>query len=70
MSRSSVLIAIGILTALVAFAGVPLVWLRILLPFFGVILVVIGFLMRLEYVARAKRDLPTPSEPHEISPIA
>lgn len=70
MSRSSTLITIGLLTAIVAFAGVPLMWLRVLLPFFGVVLVVMGLIQRFEHVAAAKREASPEPTPHEPSPIA
>jgi hypothetical protein len=78
MSRSSILIIVGFLVALSTFAAIPLAWLRVILPILGLIVVIVGFLMRAERIAELRRNTPqaanhpepgSPS-PHDISPIA
>ena len=78
MSRSSILIIVGLLVMLSTFLAIPLAWLRAALPILGLIVVIVGFMMRIERIAHLKRTTPgtdnspepsTPS-PHDISPIA
>ncbi|OGG67712.1 hypothetical protein A3H77_01545 [Candidatus Kaiserbacteria bacterium RIFCSPLOWO2_02_FULL_56_11] len=60
MSRSGILILVGLLTILAGFVGLPLAWLRVLLPIFGAIVIAIGFMMRTERIAALKREMPAP----------
>jgi hypothetical protein len=62
MSRSSVLILLGILTTLVPFAGIPSNWYVVLLPPLGLLVVLIGFLIRTDQVTALRKEIPTPPE--------
>jgi energy-converting hydrogenase Eha subunit C len=73
MSRASILIVVGLLTMLVSFIGLPLAWVRVVLPVLGLFIIVVGFLMRAERITALKRDMPQPpqaSPPNDLSPIS
>jgi hypothetical protein len=66
---------VGVLVMIVSFAGLPLAWVRIVLPIFGLVIMGIGFLMRADHIASLQRDAPhAPHAPlesaNEVSPIA
>ena len=70
MSRSSTLIAVGVLTILLPFGGLPSSWLHVLYPLFGLIVVTIGFLMRADHVKAEREAAPEPPLiNHDIPPI-
>lgn len=62
MSRSSVLILLGVLTTLTPFSGMPSHWHTILLPVLGLLVVCIGFLIRTDQVAALRKTMPAPPE--------
>lgn len=61
MSKSTTLIVLGVLIFLSPFIGLPTSWLSWLLPLFGIIVGVIGYLVRM----RAKQE--TPEVVHEVA---
>ena len=46
MHRESLLIVLGILVAIALFVGLPISWLRFILPALGILIVFIGFTLR------------------------
>lgn len=56
MSRESLLILIGILTALYPFSGLPLTWSIVLLPLSGALTALIGFTLRQKRLAAAYQE--------------
>ncbi len=71
MSRASLLMLVGVLTMLASFAALPLSWLHVLLPLFGAITAVIGFMLRSEQIAVLRQGEPKAApSPDELSPIA
>lgn len=75
MSRTSLLILLGILIVLVPFSGLPSAIRTPLLVLFGIGVSAIGFSMRLheakQAVSRAVPSAPPPEPvvPHDVSPI-
>ena len=69
MTRSSTLILIGALTVLAPFSGLPVAWLHILFPLLGLVVIVVGFLIRADRV-KAERDSTPPPIGNDLSPIA
>lgn len=63
MSRASTLVLVGFLTMIVSFVGLPASWLHALLPLFGLIVIVVGFLMRADRVREEKGAMPSPPPP-------
>lgn len=68
MSRSSVLILVGILLVIAPFAGVPSAWLAVLVPFFGLIVCVVGFLVRETQVHKAMLENPHEQASASLAP--
>lgn len=56
MSRSSSLIVLAIIIALVPFSGLPHLWLAILLPAVGVVIAGIGYSLRARTVPPAEGE--------------
>jgi len=48
MSRESVLILLGVITAFAPFSGLPIVWLLWILPIVGICVVIIGISLKLQ----------------------
>lgn len=77
MSRSGLLILLGIVTALMPFSGLPSSWFPFLLPLLGLPVAAIGFSIRVAHVREAKEREATPFTataeptvmPHGVSPI-
>jgi len=77
MSRSSVLILLGILTILAPFSGLPVSFRNLLAVVFGACVLGIGFALRARDVRTAQAltepffapEPAQPSAPQEISPI-
>lgn len=55
MSKESTIIALGVWAIVLPYLGVPRTWLTILLVLTGLALVIIGFLLRAETLARGGR---------------
>jgi len=75
MSKEGTLMIVGVLVILAPFSGLPLSWLEWILPVLGVIVIIVGYLVRRDRHAplvRARDPEPVFSEPafHEPSPIA
>lgn len=73
MSRTSILILLGLLTILVPFSGLPISFRTLLTVIFGVSVIGIGLSLRTSEVARSAPPstpaAPTPETPPSISSI-
>lgn len=63
MSRSSVLILVGIILIVAPFAGVPSSWLAFLIPFLGVIVCIVGFSVRESQVKNSMTAMAAAQSP-------
>ncbi len=78
MSRSGLLILLGVVTAFMPFSGLPSSWFPLLLPLLGLPTAAIGFAIRASQVREAKERGAAPltaaadepaAMPHGVSPI-
>lgn len=64
MHRESILIVLGVITAVMPYLGLPYGWLMFALPVLGLLILIIGLSLRMKRRAREMPPVTTPNEAH------